>query len=364
MGKFSATEGLALLQEAERLAATGSWEWSPTSGETVWSDNTFRLLGLVPGEAVPSVELFLERLHPDDQARMTREVERVARGGSSRRFDYRAVRTDGEVRHLRSIIGLVEEAGGRVTRVSGCIQDVTDLFRANREVAVHAAVAEALEDWDDFDVGVERLLRGLAEAFPYRGGSFWVLEGETMALRVFWHDRSLDLSALEAAGRRLRLARGMGLPGRVWADREPMQLADIAAGRGLPRRQLALDAGLRSALAFPALDGEEVLAVIMLFGTEDPQPSANLMRSLWGIGHEIGRFLAERRGEFLLSPLTPRELEVLRLSSKGYSGPQIAERLVLSQSTIKTHFEHIYEKLGVHNRGEAVATGMREGLID
>jgi DNA-binding CsgD family transcriptional regulator len=61
--------------------------------------------------------------------------------------------------------------------------------------------------------------------------------------------------------------------------------------------------------------------------------------------------------------LTPRELEVLELAANGLNGPGIAERLVLSPTTIRTHLEHIYQKLRVHDRAAAVAKAMRLGLI-
>jgi DNA-binding CsgD family transcriptional regulator len=63
------------------------------------------------------------------------------------------------------------------------------------------------------------------------------------------------------------------------------------------------------------------------------------------------------------SPLTPRELEVLELSANGLNGPQIAERLVLSTATVRTHFAHIYSKLDVTDRAAAVAKAMRLGLF-
>jgi DNA-binding CsgD family transcriptional regulator len=63
------------------------------------------------------------------------------------------------------------------------------------------------------------------------------------------------------------------------------------------------------------------------------------------------------------SPLTPRELEVLELAAEGLTGPMIARQLVVSAPTVRTHFEHIYAKLGVSDRAGAVAKAMRLGLI-
>ena len=62
-------------------------------------------------------------------------------------------------------------------------------------------------------------------------------------------------------------------------------------------------------------------------------------------------------------PLTTREEQVLRLMADGLSGPQMARELVISPSTIKSHIENLYAKLGVAHRGAAVAEGMRRGLL-
>jgi DNA-binding NarL/FixJ family response regulator len=61
--------------------------------------------------------------------------------------------------------------------------------------------------------------------------------------------------------------------------------------------------------------------------------------------------------------LTPREIEVLALAANGLSGPELAQELVLSPTTVSTHFKNIYEKLDVQNRAAAVAKAMRLGVI-
>ena len=61
--------------------------------------------------------------------------------------------------------------------------------------------------------------------------------------------------------------------------------------------------------------------------------------------------------------LTPREREILTLLGEGLVNKEIAVRLALSEHTVKTHLAAIYEKLDASNRAEAVATGLRRGLI-
>jgi two-component system nitrate/nitrite response regulator NarL len=62
--------------------------------------------------------------------------------------------------------------------------------------------------------------------------------------------------------------------------------------------------------------------------------------------------------------LSPRELEVLRLTAAGSSAPAIGRQLHLSPETVKTHLKNVYEKLGVSDRAAAVAEGMRRGLVE
>lgn len=82
--------------------------------------------------------------------------------------------------------------------------------------------------------------------------------------------------------------------------------------------------------------------------------------------------IAVLRGEQVLSPrlrdggaplLTAREREVLALVARGMSAPGIAEQLVLSPHTVKTHLRNTFAKLGVTDRAAAVAAAMRRGLL-
>lgn len=72
------------------------------------------------------------------------------------------------------------------------------------------------------------------------------------------------------------------------------------------------------------------------------------------------RQTAERAGPTLSS----REREVLELVSTGLSSPEVAAHLNLSTTTVKTHLQRIYEKLGVTDRAAAVAEGMRRHLLE
>jgi PAS domain S-box-containing protein len=359
----------AQLELAEQAAQIGSWEWDVETGEIRWSDNLFRLFGVEPGRVSPTFEFVRERTHPDDRADLEQAVADRLTRGAPQSLDYRIIRADGEVRHLRCNLAVVGDQNGRPGRLVGSVQDVTEARRASREIAAHNAVSEALAGWESLEQGGALLLAKLGQAMEFEVATLWLVEHDALAARVFWHSPSVAATEFESVTRELRLRKGVGLPGHVWEVRHPIKVGTLGEECGgvraphAARRQAAVRAGLRGAVALPAMHAREVLAVLDFFSREEAELTDRLMRSLTGIGNEVGEFLARRRGELQPPRLTPRELEVLRLAAQGDSGPEIAARLFLSPATIKTHFENIYGKLEVSDRASAVAKSLRLGLM-
>ncbi|MEK6283149.1 MAG: response regulator transcription factor [Acidobacteriota bacterium] len=112
--------------------------------------------------------------------------------------------------------------------------------------------------------------------------------------------------------------------------------------------QRALEAGARGYMlkTTPAKDLVEVIR----------QAHAGKKR----IPAEVAAHLAEHMGE---DALTPREVEVLRHLAGGNRNKDIGDQLFISEETVKVHIKHIMEKLGASDRTQAVAIGVRRGII-
>ena len=101
----------------------------------------------------------------------------------------------------------------------------------------------------------------------------------------------------------------------------------------------------------------------LLLGADDYLPKPFAADELLARIYSLVRRLLPRGAE-ARSSLTERELEVLRLLADGKRIADIASDLVISQKTVQTHVGHIYEKFGVHNRTQALASGYRQGLLE
>jgi DNA-binding NarL/FixJ family response regulator len=74
--------------------------------------------------------------------------------------------------------------------------------------------------------------------------------------------------------------------------------------------------------------------------------------------------IASRIGQRMLAPLSPREMEVLKLVAKGLSNKEIAARLGLVVGTIKIYIANIFTKLGVSDRTQALVAAVKRGIIE
>lgn len=146
------------------------------------------------------------------------------------------------------------------------------------------------------------------------------------------------------------------------------QISAAVQRDGLPTRVLILSAHDESAIVYQALQEgaagflpkesertEIVNAVLACAKGRDvvaPSVAAGLVGEI------------RRRAEPAGPVLTPREREVLAGISEGKSIPAIAAQLYLAPSTVKTHVQRLYEKLGVGDRAAAVAEAMRRKLLE
>ncbi|HTV25060.1 MAG TPA: PAS domain-containing protein [Polyangiaceae bacterium] len=152
-----------LLLEAERIAHVGSWAWDVETNRVFWSDEFYRLLGYDQETVHASVELFFERVHPDDLQRVRAESERSLASGVSPQVDFRLAMPDGSVRHVTTNGSMLFDAGGQLRRVVGALRDRTDELRMHEKVRRTLALLEQAQDIAELGSFVYEPSRGRLE---------------------------------------------------------------------------------------------------------------------------------------------------------------------------------------------------------
>lgn len=123
------------LQEVQAIAQVGSWIRDYVTGELVWSDEIFRIVGLEPGSVEPTVELFFELVHPDDRASVRRELEAAtSRADGYYSIEHRVLARDGVVRFVRERGRVRFDEQGRPASIFGTALDITDRIQAEVEL--------------------------------------------------------------------------------------------------------------------------------------------------------------------------------------------------------------------------------------
>jgi len=122
----------AYLAEAQRLSHTGSFGWRPSTGELIWSAETFRIFQY-DRTMTPTVELILQRVHPADAPSVRETIERASQDGRDFEHEYRLVMPDGAVRHVDVVAHALSDQPTRIEFV-GAVMDVSDRKRAEGEL--------------------------------------------------------------------------------------------------------------------------------------------------------------------------------------------------------------------------------------
>jgi PAS domain S-box-containing protein len=135
----------AYLAEAQRLSQTGSFGWTVSSGEILWSDETFRIFQY-DRTTKPTLELILQRTHPEDRALVQQTIERAKRGGKDFDHDYRLLMPDGSIKYVHVVAHALSDESGCVDFL-GAVMDVTRAKQAEqtlRESEAYLAEAQRL----------------------------------------------------------------------------------------------------------------------------------------------------------------------------------------------------------------------------
>jgi signal transduction histidine kinase/DNA-binding response OmpR family regulator len=131
------------LDEAQRIARIGNWEWSRNTGQLHWSDQAYELYAGGDHSIKPDRAAFLAAVHPEDRAHVEEAMRLALEKGISYDIEYRVVSVAHGERIVEAHGQIQRDDNGRIVRVFGTVQDITE--RKHIEAALQKAKIEAEE---------------------------------------------------------------------------------------------------------------------------------------------------------------------------------------------------------------------------
>jgi PAS domain S-box-containing protein len=168
------------LAEALRLSRTGTYGWNVGTGDVFWSDEIDRMLGYTR-ETHPTLDLALERIHPDDQDRVRQLLDRATQTGSDLDFATRVLTPDGAIKHIHTFAHAARDHSGNLEYI-GVATDITESRRADEE---RQSLSRNLQESN----------ARLEEAQRVAHVGYWIWDLETD--RVTWSDETYRIFGLK-----------------------------------------------------------------------------------------------------------------------------------------------------------------------
>ncbi|MDB5904462.1 MAG: hypothetical protein JWM26_3340 [Betaproteobacteria bacterium] len=195
----------------------------------------------------------------------------------------------------------IHDVGGRPTGYLTIIADITERKRVAQQQSVISSVTMLLAEAQSAEEAIPRVLQTMCESLGFVYAARWLLDRQNLLLRCAetWNAPTSELVAFQehSKARLGRPMKGRGLSRRVWDTGAPVWITDIAADETFARRDAAVNAGLKSAFAFPLRVGGDLYGVMEFFGQHRREPDETVLRVAGTVSSHIGQFIARKQAE-------------------------------------------------------------------
>ena len=280
------------------LSADAIFAWEFDGVIIYWNQGAEQLYGYARSEAIGRVSHdLLSTLFPETRD----DFEATLVHGGEWTVELMRATRDGRHVLVESHLRMIKDRTGR-SLVLECNRDITSRKRAMQRLSTEHTVTRTLAECETQAEATGKILDTIGGGLGWEFGALWLVDREANALRCLdvWHTPSKSYQEFEAICRQKTFSSGVGLPGRIWASKEPLWVPDIVKDSNFPGAPIAAKENLHGAFAFPIMVGREVLGVIEFFNHEIREPDLDLINMTVIIGNELGQFIERERAEAAL----------------------------------------------------------------
>lgn len=226
---------------------------------------------------------------------------------------------------------------GSVESAVGITRDITNAYRELRlrqqreeELRLLQTITQAISDAPNFDSALGVALNNVCEVTDWDFGEAWIPNPQEQILELSpaWYGSSERLNPFRRYGEAFTFAINTGIPGRVWASKQPEWIKDVSLQPDsvFLRTEMAQESGLKAALGVPLIADEQVLAVFVFFKFESSKEDKRLVELVASVANQLGLVIRRKRAEEALQQINT-ELE-LRVSERTAELIQTNEQLL------------------------------------
>jgi len=179
-------------------------------------------------------------------------------------------------------------------------RQIEERKRSEERLATEHSITRTLAEAPGAEVAFPSVLRIFCENLGALVACLWLLDDAGAELVPAFVETGKDVrnvSAFVAETRKLKIRRGVGIPGQVWEKGTPVWLPNTVRGPNHPRAELAASIGIHSGLGFPITIGRQFHGVIEFFTSQPFRSDEHILNMFEAIGSEIGQFIQRKQAE-------------------------------------------------------------------
>jgi PAS domain S-box-containing protein len=275
-------------------------------GLTVWVNEGFtrltgytvdEMIGKTPGSVLQG---------PGTDSETVRRIREHLGNGEGFSEDILNYSKDGRSYWLTIEVQPIHDDEGRLTNFMAIETDISARRAAQQRLAIQYHVSRVMAEANNFVMAMPQILQKICENLSWQVAQLWQVVGERLRFIDVWHPVSAQVAEFVATSRATEFARGIGLPGRVWATGKPAWIPDVTRDSNFPRSGVANREGLRGAFAFPVMVRGKLWGVVEFFSLKIEEPNEALLLTFASVGYQIGQFIVrcETEEELLKSKET------------------------------------------------------------
>ena len=281
------------------------------AGRVVWVNAGFtRLTGYTLEEMAGRTPGSVLQGRGTDPATV-RHIHEQLRRGEGFSVEIQNYGKDGRCYWLAIEVQPIRDESGGLTNFMAIESDITGRRSAQQRLAIQYEVVRLLAESSCEAEVFREVLGALCRNLDWQIGLLWRCDGASLRVDTEWHRPEVSVGQFLEASSRQRFAKGVGLPGRVWASGRPEWIVVVACDANFPRRDPARADGLHGAFGFPVFVRGEFWGVLELFSRKIEEPDEALLGAVGAVGEQIGQRIVRCEAERALRETSALQRAIL-----------------------------------------------------